>query len=203
MKERDYRNPLLLVVSGPSGSGKTTIVRELIRNKGYALSVSATTRPPRPGEVDGRDYHFYSRDKFLKEIESGGFLEYSEHFGNLYGTPREPVEASLADGNVVILEIDVNGAAQVKENLAGDKDALFIFINAPSREELRRRIAGRPGTQDERTIEERLARADMEIERGREIFDRQVINDTIERAVSEIEQLVEERMGVTDGRSSN
>lgn len=188
---RRQARPLLVVISGPSGSGKTTITKRLMARNGYWLSVSATTRPPRPGEVDGRDYLFMSREKFLEGVRQGGFLEYSEHFGHLYGTPRKPVDDALAKGKVALLEIDVNGARQARESLAGRVRTLLIFINAPSDQELRRRILQRPGTQDDRVARERLARAEMEIAQSR-FFDHEVVNDDVEKAVRQVEKLIRE-----------
>jgi len=191
--------PLLVVISGPSGSGKTTITNRLIaRNADFRLSVSATTRAPRPGEVDGRDYLFTSREKFRAEIRQGGFLEHSEHFGHLYGTPRKPVEDALAKGKIAVLEIDVNGARQAKASLAGRVGTLLIFINAPSAEELRRRILQRPGTQDDQVARERLARAEMEVAQSR-FFDREVLNDDVEKAVEQVENLIRMEAGKSNG----
>ncbi len=221
--------PLLVVISGPSGSGKTTITKEVIaRNANYWLSVSATTRSPRPGEVDGRDYLFLSREKFRKELAQGGFLEHSEHFGNLYGTPRKPVEEALAKGKVAVLEIDVNGARQAtgfakappnrhpprtvgataksreagrgraKESLAGRIRTLLIFVNAPSDDELRRRILNRPGTQDDKVARERLSRARMEVEQRR-FFDYEVINDDVAKAVEQVETRIRMEAGNRNG----
>lgn len=188
--------PLLVVISGPSGSGKTTITKRLMARNGYWLSVSATTRSPRPGEVDGRDYLFMSREEFLEKVRQGGFLEHSEHFGHLYGTPRKPVDDALAKGKVALLEIDVNGARQARESLAGRVRTLLIFINAPGPGELRRRILQRPGTQDDRVARERLARAEMEVAQSR-FFDHEVINDDVEKVVRQVEKLIRESVGTT------
>ena len=183
------QGPLLVVVSGPSGSGKSTICRRLVEKNGYTLSVSATTRSPRPGEQDGRDYRFVSRSEFLDGVARGEFMESSEHFGNLYGTPRGPVEQALAAGKVVVLEIDVNGARQVRRHAAGAMKVLSVFVNAPSFDELRRRIMQRPGTQDEAVARERLARARTELaERG--AFDAEVVNDVMDDAVARVEELI-------------
>ena len=177
----------LVIVSGPSGSGKTTLVRRLLeRRPGYRLSVSATTRPRRSGEEDGRDYHFVAGDEFERMRAAGELLEWSEHFGNHYGTPRGPVDAALAAGEVVILEIDVNGARQVWE---GVPEAYGIFVRPPSWEALEARLRGRK-TEPEERLRERLARAQMEMDRS-ERFDHVVINDDVECAVAEMETVIE------------
>ena len=129
----------LIVISGPSGVGKGTIVRELLKRGDYALSVSATTRPPREGEENGVSYFFISRETFERGIRKGGFLEYSEHFGNYYGTPRDFVESQLLLRDV-ILEIEVDGALNVKKSYP---EALLIFILPPDEEQLRARLTGR------------------------------------------------------------
>jgi guanylate kinase len=187
--------PLLIIISGPSGSGKTTVCRRLVERNGFVRSVSATTRVPRPGEKPDVNYYYMTREEFQAELKAGGFLEHSEHFDNLYGTPRHPVEKALGEGRVVVLEIDVNGARQVKENLAARTPTLLLFVNAPSREELVRRLSHRPGTTDDAVVKARLARADMEMRAGREFFDHEVINDDVGRAVAEIESLVNSRSG--------
>lgn len=190
--------PLLVVISGPSGSGKTTVAKRLAEKNGYVLSVSATTRLPRPDECDGRDYRFLAREEFETRVGRGEFLEHSEHFGHFYGTPRGPVEQALRQGKVVVLEIDVNGARQVKEQLAGSTRLLRLFINTPSRGELRTRILHRPGTGDEAFVRQRLARADLELQEAHQ-FHAVIINDTVERAVAEIEQLIQKEAAIPHG----
>lgn len=182
---------VLAVISGPSGVGKGTIVSLLLqRNGSTALSVSCTTRAPREGEVDGKNYFFISREKFLNMIEEGGFLEYSEHFDNLYGTPRFFVEEKLKTGDV-ILEIEVDGALNVKKVYP---DAVLIMVAPPSREELVKRLKGR-GTEAEEVILKRLARADYELSMS-DKYDYVVINDDLEQAVEKINQIMEsERKG--------
>ena len=175
---------LLIVLSGPSGVGKGTIVNKLIAKGGYALSVSCTTRSPRSGEKDGREYFFISKDKFLKMIEGGGFLEYSNHFENFYGTPVEFVENKLKTHNV-LLEIDVDGGLQIKKS---HPEALLIFIAPPSKKELKQRLVGR-GTEDPEKIEKRLSRTEYELSQAHK-YDYTVINDDLNVALSEIENII-------------
>lgn len=177
----------LIVVSGPSGSGKSTILRgALARAEVRAvLSVSATTRPPRPGEVDGRDYFFKSRAEFEAARDRGEFLEWAEVHGNLYGTPAGPVAALLATGACVVLEIDVQGASQV---LAAMPAALTVFINVPGLDVLETRLRAR-GTEDEAIVRRRLETARAELD----FVDRyahQIINDDLDQAVEALVALL-------------
>lgn len=149
----------LIVVSGPSGSGKGTILSEVLKSPDYVYSVSATTRSPRKGEIDGKHYFFLARDEFEQRIASGGFVEYAEYNGNYYGTPTEFVEHNLDEGKNVILEIEVQGAMQIKKTVP---DALFVFMTPESREELEDRLRAR-GTEEEEVIQRRLSIADREI----------------------------------------
>ena len=174
----------LIVLSGPSGVGKGTIVQELLKKGDYALSISCTTRAPREGEEDGVSYFFIGKKHFEKTIEEGGFLEYSNHFGNLYGTPKAFVEKQLETHNV-ILEIEVNGALQVKRN---HPEALLIMIVPPSVEELKARLIKR-GSEDDRSIAERLSRMDYELSKQNE-YDFTVVNDDLFTAVVEIEDII-------------
>ena len=179
----------LIVISGPSGVGKGTVVNMLLsRLKDAVLSVSCTTRAPREGEKNGKSYFFISKETFLKMIDEGGFLEYSNHFENYYGTPRFFVEQKLEEDKDVILEIDVDGAANVKKQFP---DALLLMITPPSREELVRRLKLR-GTEDEVPIEQRLRRADYEMSRSN-FYDYTVINDDLEQTVENILKIVENR----------
>lgn len=175
-------DPVLLVIAGPSGAGKGTIVEGLrSREPGIWLSVSTTTRPPRSGETEGRDYHFVSRDDFKSLQMAGEFLEWFEVFGNLYGTPRSPVEDHLAAGHDVLLEIDVQGALAVRKAFP---QAILVFIRPPSREAQRQRLADR-GRDDEATISLRLdVAAQEESEAVR--FDHEVINEDVDEAVAEV-----------------
>jgi guanylate kinase len=183
------RTGVLLVLAGPSGVGKGTIGKELLaREPDLTWSVSATTRDPRPGEVDGVDYRFLDRAAFERLRDEGGFLEWFEVYGQLKGTPRAPVEATLAAGGDVLLEIDVQGAMAVREQRP---DALLVFLRAPSREAQRERIAGR-GTDDPDQVARRMAEADAEEAlAGR--FDAVVVNDDVDRAVGEVAAILDAR----------
>lgn len=177
----------LVVISGPSGVGKGTVVKKLLSRRNFALSVSCTTRAAREGEVDGQSYFFVSRDKFLQMIESGGFLEYSEHFGNFYGTPKKFVEEKLKTHNV-LLEIDVDGALQVKKAYP---QALLIFLLPPGVEELHARLTKR-GTESEEVIEERIKRMNYEISQ-KSSYDFEVVNDDLDDCVKKIENIIAKR----------
>lgn len=176
---------LLIVVSGPSGAGKGTVVGELIKNKGYALSVSATTRFPREGETDGVNYFFKTVDEFKKMIADNDFLEYAEFCGNFYGTPLPYVRQMLDEGKNVILEIEVKGAFQVKRSLP---EAVLVFLAPPSLGELENRLRGR-GTEAEEVIQRRMKRAAEEMELFAE-YDYIVVNTEVEKAVSDIRSIV-------------
>lgn len=149
----------LIVVSGPSGSGKGTILGEILKSPDYVYSVSATTRQPRQGEIDGRHYFFMQKTEFEERILQNGFIEYAEYNGNYYGTPVDFVNANLKNGKNVVLEIEVQGAMQIKKTIP---DALFIFMTPESRTELEKRLRLR-GSEDEQTIKRRLAIADREL----------------------------------------
>ncbi len=176
---------LLLIISGPSGVGKGTIVKELIKSGKYSLSVSCTTRSPRAGEVDGREYFFITREKFMQMIADGGFIEYNNHFGNYYGTPKGFVDEKLKTDDV-ILEIEVNGALKVKTT---HPEAILIMILPPDRDELRARLVGR-NSESEENIEERLKRMDYEVSLE-DKYDYIVINDDLATAVKNIEEIIE------------
>lgn len=177
------RRGTLLVLSGPSGAGKGTLVKEYTdRNKDVFVSVSATTRDMREGERYGVSYYYMTVDEFEKKIVENGFLEYARFCGNYYGTPKAQVEEKLAAGYDVILEIDVQGALQVKQNFP---DAVLVFTAPPSFAELRERLAGR-GTESENVINERLNMASGEFKMAYE-YDYVIINDKLERAVKELE----------------
>jgi guanylate kinase len=175
----------MLVLSGPSGAGKSTICKKLLQDPRVEFSVSATTRKPRPGEVDGRDYRFLSREEFRRLVSEGAFLEHAEVYGNLYGTLREPVRAALAAGKVYLLEIDVQGANQLR---ALDEPGLYVFIAPPDFEELRKRLVAR-GTEAPEILERRLHKAEDEW-RERVKYDHIVVNDELDRAVREVRELV-------------
>ena len=176
----------LTVITGPSGVGKGTLVTQL-RNQHPEiwLSISATTRSPRKGEVDGADYFFQSRDHFDQLVLQEGFLEWAEFAGNCYGTPREPVQAQLLKGRPVLLETELEGARQVRRSF---KEGLQIFLAPPSDEELERRIRGR-ATDSEDAIRRRLARAQQELEAQQE-FDAVVVNDDLNKALAEVKKLM-------------
>ena len=185
--EKDSRRGLAVVLSGPSGVGKTTICKLLAERCGYELSVSVTTRAPRAGETDGVDYTFCSPEEFRKRIEGEELLEYSEHFGNMYGTPVGPVEDALREGRTILLEIDVNGARQVMERLP---DAFCIFLSAPDLDEMRRRLRDRHSETDA-DIRTRLQRADMEISAPLR-YDARVVNDNLATTTEEVYSLIRE-----------
>ena len=178
------------MIAGPSGVGKGTIVRRLLeQHPSMWLSVSATTRPPRKGEVDGREYVFLTPEEFEARHAAGDFLEAFEVFDARYGTPRRPVEEHLAAGNDVVLEIDVQGALAVNGLFP---DAALVFIKPPSPEVLRERLLARDPTADAAELERRLAEADDE-EALAGSFDLKVVNDEVDRAVDEIERFLDNR----------
>lgn len=181
----------LLIISGPSGVGKTTICRRLVEELGAFLSVSLTTRPKRPGEVEGQAYHFISPEHFRRQLEKGEFLEYAQVYsGHYYGTPAGPVHEALARGRVAILEIDIAGTVQVKRLFP---DAISIYILPPTDEDLQFRIRGR--RQDtEQAIQERLSKAQSEIQQAHAsgAYNRFVVNQDVEDTVRQIIQWVRE-----------
>jgi guanylate kinase len=176
----------LIVFTGPSGVGKGTLLKALRqRYPSLQLSISATTRAPRSGEVQGRDYFFLSREDFLAMVERGEFLEWAEFAGNLYGTPKAPLANQIATGHWVILEIELEGARQVREAFP---DALQLFVLPPSLGELEHRIRRR-GQDDDDAIKRRLQRAQVEIRAASE-FDIQVVNDNLEEALQRLETAI-------------
>jgi guanylate kinase len=186
LAEAEHRRGRLFVIAAPSGAGKTTLVRALMgREPSLRFSISCTTRQQRPNEVHGRDYFFVSRDEFARMAEAGEFLEHARVFDNDYGTPRRQVEASLAAGQDLILEIDWQGAAQVRSALP---ESVSIFILPPSREELERRLRGR-GTDSEEVIQRRLRDAAADMAHWRE-FDYVVVNDDFDDALSRLQAVV-------------
>ena len=189
MESRKCKEGILIIVSAPSGCGKSTVVHALMeKRKDLRFSVSATTRKPREGEVDGVDYFFVSRDEFEKMIAENEFLEHAEYVGNCYGTPRSPVERQLKDGYDVYLDIDVQGAMQVKKIRP---QTLMVFLMPPSMEELERRLVTR-GKNTPEEIRDRLAAAERECAMRGE-FDYVVVNDIVERAVNEISDLIDQK----------
>ena len=178
---------ILIVISGFSCAGKGTLVRELLdRYDEYALSVSMTTREPRPGERDGVEYFFTDRAHFEETIARDGLVEYAQYCDNYYGTPRAYVEEQLSAGRNVILEIEIQGALKIKKKFP---ESLLLFVTPPSAAELDRRLRGR-GTESEEVIARRLARAAEESE-GMEAYDYIVVNDRLEECAEEIHMLVE------------
>lgn len=175
----------MVVISGPSGSGKSTICKRLLEDPRVVFSVSATTRRKRAGEVDGRDYHFLPVDDFRRRVERGEFIEHAEVYGNMYGTLRKPMEEALARGQLYLLEIDVQGALQLK---ALGEPGLYVFIAPPDFEELRQRLVKR-NTETPEMLERRLHKAEDEY-RERVKYDHVVVNDNLDRAVGEIRALM-------------
>ena len=177
---------ILIVVSGFSGAGKGTLMKELLgKYENYALSVSMTTRAPRPGEEDGESYFFVDRETFERTIAQEGLIEYASYCGNYYGTPRAYVEEQLDAGRDVILEIEIQGALKVKERFP---EALLLFVMPPSAEELKRRLMGR-GTESEEVILQRLERASEEAE-GIEQYEYLIINDKLEECVEQMHAII-------------
>lgn len=173
---------MMLVISAPSGAGKSTLIRHLASTFGtFAFSVSCTTRAPRPGEQDGREYHFLDQEEFLRRRDAGYFAEWAEVHGNYYGTPRRATEELLAAGRDVIFDIDVQGARQLRENMG---QGCYVFVFPPSRQVLRDRLTGR-GTESEEAVARRLASARKEIEASG-WFDHWIVNGDLCRAQDEL-----------------
>lgn len=185
----DMSEGKLFVISGPSGVGKGTVIAKVMEDvPNIWKSVSATTRKPREGEVDGREYFFMTREEFERGIEEGKFLEWAEYAGNLYGTPKESVEDRLAKGENVILEIEVKGSLQVRDS---KPDSVLVFIAPPSMEELESRLRGR-GSESERDVELRLEAAKLELASEKE-YNRIFVNDDLATVVRELEDYIAEQ----------
>lgn len=177
---------ILIVVSGFSGAGKGTLMKELVkRYDNYALSISMTTREPRPGEREGESYFFVKEQVFLDTIERDGLIEYANYCGNYYGTPREYVEKQLERGKDVILEIEIQGARKVKDKFP---EALLLFVMPPSAKELEKRLVGR-GTETPEVIRNRMERAKEEA-KGIEEYEYIIVNDKLERCVEEMHSII-------------
>jgi guanylate kinase len=183
------RRGMLLVVSAPSGAGKTTIVKEVLRQyPSFGFSVSATTRQKRPGEVDGKDYFFISRDEFQRRIADGELVEFEEIYSNYYGTLKSEVEKALSNGQDIVFDVDVNGGLSIKAKFP---EAVLIFVKPPSAEILRKRLEGR-GSETAEQIDRRMGRVQMELEKG-ERFDYIIINDELKRAVNEVFDIINKK----------
>lgn len=177
---------ILIVVSGFSGAGKGTLMKRLVQDyDNYALSISATTRSPRPGEEDGREYFFLQKEQFEQKIAENGLIEYARYCDNYYGTPRKYVEEQLAQGKDVILEIEIQGALKVRKQYP---DALLLFVMPPSAAELRNRLVGR-GTETPEVIEKRMHRAVEEAE-GIENYEYLVVNDDLDTCVRQLHEII-------------
>ena len=175
------RSGRVLLVSGPSGSGKSTLCKRLLLDPRVEFSVSATTRPMRVGEQDGREYHFVSKERFRQLIEQGAFIEHAEVHGNLYGTLKEPMQRALENGRVYLVEIDVQGALQLRQL---GIEGVYVFIDVPSMEVLRQRLVAR-GTDAPDVIARRLAKAEWE-RSERVKYDHVIVNDDLERSFAEL-----------------
>ncbi len=178
----------LVVLSGPSGSGKTTLIREALaaQDLPLRLAISATTRPPRPREIDGIHYHFWTSERFLDAIHADKFLEHAKVYGHHYGTLREEVEPYLAKGVNVLLEIDVQGGLQIKEQLP---ESVMVFLRASTPQVYETRLRAR-NTDSQESLEKRLESAMKEIETGSKQYQYQIINDDLQQAVSDFRQLI-------------
>ncbi|PPB81520.1 guanylate kinase [Albidovulum inexpectatum] len=187
------RTGLLIILSSPSGAGKSTLARRLMAwDPTMKFSVSATTRPPRPGEVDGREYFFRSREEFLAMVRAGEMLEHAEVFGNLYGTPKAPVEEAMREGRDTLFDIDWQGGQQIRNSVLG-KNVVSIFILPPSIAELERRLRTR-GQDPEEVIQARMAKSEAEISHWAE-YDYVLINDDLDRTEDDLKTIIRaERM---------
>ena len=196
-EEKKMNKGKLIVISGFSGAGKGTIMKELVKSDNYALSVSATTRNPRPGEVEGKAYFFKTVEAFEQMIENDELVEYANYVGNYYGTPKAFVENKMAEGKDVLLEIEIQGALKIKEKFP---DTVLIFITTKDADTLRERLTGR-GTETEDVINMRLARAAKEAE-GVEAYDYIVVNDILEDCVKTVDRIIKSEHNRTSEKLS-
>ena len=192
MCEKNEKQGKLVIISGPSGVGKSTICAALVEGLGAKLSVSATTRRPGDGEIDGKNYWFITKEEFESRVEKDEFIEHAKVFGNFYGTPRKETNAALADGKIVILEIDVQGAAIVKKRCP---NAIMIFILPPSHNDLARRMSTRGRGEDEKAARIRLDSAGQETAAAWKNYDHMVINADLEQAIEEVKQIITQNTG--------
>lgn len=182
------RRGLLIILSSPSGAGKSTLAKRLmIWDPTLKFSVSATTRPPRPGEVDGRDYHFRARDAFKAMVDAGEMLEHAEVFGNFYGSPKGPVEEAMADGRDTLFDIDWQGGQQIRNSVLG-KDVVSIFVLPPSIAELERRLRSR-GQDSDVVIAGRMAKSEAEISHWAE-YDYVLVNDDLDKTEADLRAIL-------------
>lgn len=178
---------VLVVISGFSGAGKGTLMKELLKQyPNYALSISATTRQPRPGELDGREYYFVTEDEFLRMVDQDQMIEYACYCGRYYGTPRTYVEHQMEEGKDVLLEIEIQGALQIKKKFP---ETILVFITTPTAEILKNRLVGR-GTESPEVIEARLARAVEEAE-GMDQYDYVLVNDDLAECTAQLHQVIQ------------
>ena len=192
MNKQKTRKGKIVIISGPSGVGKSTICKEVVKRlDNVCLSISVTTRPRAEAEVDGQDYWFLSQQQFRKRINEGSLLEYAEVFGHLYGTPKDNIEEALEAGKTIILEIDVQGAKQVRSVCP---DAAMVFIFPPTEKELAQRIKNR-GREGMEAVEERLEGADTEFAAAWQYYEHMVVNDDLEHAVKEVIQIIQQAIG--------
>jgi guanylate kinase len=187
---------LAVVVTGPSGVGKSSILAKVREQTGADFSISATTRPPRGAEQNGREYYFLDRAGFEKKVAAGDMLEWAEVYGEYYGTPAEPVREALAKGRTIVMDVDVQGAEQIHETLP---QALLILIVPPDEDELERRLRGRK-TESEEKLQQRLSKACREMAQARAsgIFDVEIVNDELDRAVRETIETIRNRSQTSD-----
>jgi guanylate kinase len=187
-ENNDENRGYLVVISAPSGGGKTTVIRRLLENRepDFMYSVSATTRAPRQNEQHGRDYYFLSTEEFIARIHEGGFIEWAEVHGNLYGTPKEPVENWMRAGKFVFMDIDVQGGINVKQQYGAG--AILIFIKPPSLESLRNRLISR-NTDSPAAIKTRLENAEAELQKAK-FYDHVVVNHQLDDTVAEVRALI-------------